>query len=109
MGGGATSLLFLLMRAAGVIVGQISADGAPAGGGAPVATAEPSATQQREFAEAGAPDTQIEAGVLDPSSSMVESPRITASSWSAGPTPGAPSAGAGPAAEGGGVGAGGGR
>ena len=96
---GAISLLFLLMTAAGVIVGQISADGAPAGGGAPVATAEPSATQQREVAEAGALDTQIEAGVLDPSSSMVESPRITASSWSAGPTPVAPSAAAEPASE----------
>ena len=95
----AISLLFLLMTVAGVIVAQTTAGGAPAGDGAPVATAEPSATPQREFAVAGAPDIQIEAGVLDPSSSTVESPTTTASSWSAGPTPVAPAAAPEPAAE----------
>jgi len=92
----AVSLVFLLVTVAGVIAAQTSSDGAPAGDGAPVATAEPSA---REFAEAGAPHIQIEAGVLDPSSSTVESPRTTASSWSAGPTPGAPAAAPEPAPE----------
>ncbi|MDP2675707.1 MAG: hypothetical protein Q8Q00_12520 [Dehalococcoidia bacterium] len=96
----AISLLFLLMTVAGVIVAQTTSHGAPAGGGVPVATAEPSATPQWEFAEAGAPDIQIEAGVADdPSSSTVQSPRTAASSWSAGPTPVAPAAAPEPVAE----------
>jgi len=95
----AISLLFLLMTVAGVIVAQTTSHGAPASGGVPVATAEPSATPRREFAEAGAPDIQIEAGVLDPSSSTVQSPRTAASSWSAGPTPVAPAVASEPAAE----------
>jgi len=95
----AVSLLFLLMTVAGVIAAQTTSVGTPAGGGVPVATAEPSATPQRQFAEAGAPDVEIQAGVLDPSSSTVESPRSTASSWSAGPTPVAPAAALEPATE----------
>src|SRR3989304_5740837 len=90
----AVSLLFLLVTVAGVIAAQTTSDGAP------VATAEPSAPPQREFAEAGAPDIQIEAGVVDdPSSSTVQSPTTTASSWSAGPTPAAPAGGPEPAAQ----------
>src|SRR3990172_7475446 len=96
----AVSLLFLLMTVAGVIVAQTPAGGAPAGDGAPVASAEPSATPQREFAEAGAPDIPIEAGVVDdPTSSTVQSPTTTASSWSAGPTPVAPAAAPAPATD----------
>jgi hypothetical protein len=89
----AVSLLFLLMTVAGVVVAHTSSGGAPAGDGAPVATAEPSATPQREFAEAGAPDIQIVAGVVDdPSSSTVQSPTTVGSSWFAGPAPVAPAA-----------------
>ena len=96
----ALSLLFLLMTVAGVVVAQTTPGGAPAGTGAPVATAEQTnAPTPREFAEAGAPDVQIEAPVLDPSSSTVESPRTAASSWSAGPTPVVPAAAPEPAAE----------
>jgi hypothetical protein len=96
----AISLVFLLMTVAGVIVAHSSSSGAPAGGAAPVATAEPSTTPQQEFAEVGAPDIQIEAGVADdPNSSTVESPTTTASSWSAGPTPVAPAPAPAPASE----------
>ena len=98
----AISVLFLLMTVVGVIAAQTTSDGAPAGRGAPVATAEPTkaAMPQREFAEAGAPDIQIEAAVADaPGSSTVQSPRTTASSWSAGPTPVAPAAALEPATE----------
>jgi hypothetical protein len=96
----AVSLLFLLVTAAGVIAAQTSSDGVAAGDGAPVATAEPSATPQREFAGSGAPDIQIEAGVVDDaSSSTVQSPTTTGSAWSAGPTPVAPATASEPAPE----------
>src|SRR3990172_8457045 len=89
----AVSLLFLLVTVAGVIATQTTSGGPPAGHRAPVPPGEPPGTRQREFAEAGAPDIQIEAGVVDgPSSPTVQSPTTAASSWSAGPMPVAPAA-----------------